>query len=164
MVPNGIRDSYLDSLLECYWCELSQHGGQKKKIQKQPLPCRHNQYFFSACMLTNDCINTRSRSNVWAAMKWWFSVYFCCTDDTEIKWQHTFDGQNKYDFTQKVKIRKNEQKKKIHRTSICLCQEIKWRILQNWWKLSCEAIKPLFFPANDTGSFLAFGAIWVHMT
>ncbi len=67
---------------------------------------------FSAPMLTNECIHTGSRSSawvssrsvVWAALQRWFRhpVYFCCAAHAQIKWQHTFDGQNKYDFTQKL--------------------------------------------------------------
>lgn len=59
----------------------------------------HEQHTFSlACMLTNQCIHTESRSDVWAALKQWFRhrVYFCCTVYAQLNWQHTFDAQNKF--------------------------------------------------------------------
>ncbi len=82
------------------------------RFTPQAWAAREQRVFFSAPMLTNECIHTGSRSSAWtlsrsvawAALQRSFRrpVYFCCAAHAQIKWQHTFDGQNKYDFTQKL--------------------------------------------------------------
>ena len=99
--------------------------------------------FLSACMLINECVHTgsdssawaSSRSVAWAAVKRFRAESICCTAHAQLKWKHTFDGQNSLWFH--TKSAQNAQNLRVlSRTGVGYVRKENVRlknIYRTWW-------------------------------